>query len=163
MISPVLVSALNKQIQHEQNNSHAYQAVSLYFSTLNLHGIEAFFAQQVADERGHAAKFIKHVIDRGGKVELAAIAAPKNTFNSSLEAVKLVLDMERATTALIHRLYEQASQEKDYALQSELKWFIDEQVEEEQWAEELYTLTSQFHEHPGQMFMLDHNWGKRVK
>ena len=163
MIKPQLVAALNKQIQHEQNNSHTYLAVALYFNTLNLHGIEAFMLKQAADERAHAEKFIKHVLDRGGKVELAAIGAPKNEFANTLEAVKHVLDLERATTTLIHRLYEQALAEKDYGLAGALQWFIEEQVEEEQGAEELVNLTTQFYAHPGQMFMLDHQWGKKVK
>ena len=44
MIKKQVLAALNKQIQHEQSNAHAYQAVSLYFSSLNLHGLEAFMA-----------------------------------------------------------------------------------------------------------------------
>lgn len=163
MIKPSLVTALNKQIQHEQNNSHTYLAVALYFNAIHLHGVEAFMLKQSADERGHAEKLIKHLQDRGGKVELAALKAPKNDFAATLEAVTLVLELERTTTGLIHGLFEQAQKEKDYGLASLLQWFIEEQVEEEQGAEELVSLTSQFHTHPGLMFMLDHQWGKRVK
>lgn len=163
MMKPAIVSGVNKQIQHEQNNAHAYQAVSLYFEALNLHGIAAFMAKQVEDERGHAAKFIAHMVDRGGRVELASLGAPKNTFSSPLEAVKTVLEMERGTTAAIYKLYEQAAKENDYALEVLLHWYITEQVEEEKWAEELTALMEQFHAHPGQLQMLDHQWGKRVK
>ena len=115
------------------------------------------------DERGHAAKFIEHLVDRSGNVELAAIAAPKNSFSSPLEAVKHVRDLERATTETIHRLCELARKEGDWALEVLLQWFVNEQVEEEQWSEELLALTEQFHNSPGQLFMLDHQWGKRVK
>lgn len=163
MVKPAIVAAVNKQIQHEQSNAHAYQAVSLYFAGLNLHGIEAFMAKQVEDEREHADKFIKHLMDRGAKVELAALPAPKNAFGSPLEAAQYVLDLERQTTGFIHKLYEQAGKEGDYALQTLLHWYIDEQVEEEQWAEELTALLTEFNGHPGQVFMLDHQWGKRVK
>jgi ferritin len=163
MIKESVLAAVNKQIQHEQNNAHAYQAVSLYFGTLNLHGIEAFMAKQVADERGHAGKFIEHLVDRSGKVELGAIAAPKNTFGSPLEAIKFVRDLERHTTETIHRLCELARKEGDWALEVLLQWFVNEQVEEEQWADELFALMEQFHGNPGQLFMLDHQWGKRVK
>jgi ferritin len=163
MIKPALAAAINKQIQHEQSNSHTYLGVALYFNTLHLHGLEAFMAKQAADERGHAERFIKHLQDRGGKIELGTLAAPKSDFANPLEAAKTVLELERATTALIHKLYELAGQEKDLALQATLQWFITEQIEEEQVSEELFELTSRFHEHPGQMFMLDHQWGKRVK
>jgi ferritin len=163
MIKKNILAALNKQIQHEQSNAHAYQAVSLYFGSLNLHGLEAFMAQQVEDEREHAQKFIEHVVDRCGRAELLAIAAPKNTFSSPLEAVKHVRDLERHTTETIHRLYELARKESDWSLEVLLHWFVNEQVEEEQWADELTALIEQFQASPGQVFMLDHQWGKRVK
>jgi ferritin len=163
MIKKQILAAVNKQIQHEQNNAHAYQAVSLYFGGLNLHGLEAFMAKQVEDERAHAAKFIEHLVDRSGRVELGALAAPKNAFSTPLEAVKQVRDMERGTTEAIHRLCELARKEGDWALEVLLQWFVNEQVEEEQWADELTALMEQFHANPGQLFMLDHQWGKRVK
>ncbi len=53
--------------------------------------------------------------------------------------------------------------ENDHALEVLLHWYITEQVEEEMWSGELATLMQQFHQHPGQVFMLDHQWSKRVK
>lgn len=163
VIKPPILAALNKQIQHEQTNAHTYQAVSLYFGRLNLHGLEAFMAQQVEDERMHAEKFIRHAADRSGQVKLADIPAPKVDFASPLEAVECVRDLEQTTTAMIYHLFELARNEGDHALETLLHWFIDEQVEEEKWSSELVVLMQQFHEHPGQVFMLDHQWGKRVK
>ena len=163
MIKASTLAAVNKQIQHEQGNAHAYESVSLYFGRLGLHGLEAFMAQQAGEERAHAEKFIRHAADRGGRVELATIPAPKIDFESALDAVRAVRDMERSTTQSIHRLFELARREGDYALEVLLHWYITEQVEEEQWADELTALVEQFHERAGQLFMLDHQWGKRVK
>jgi ferritin len=162
MIKAPILAALNKQIQHEQSNAHAYQAVSLYFDRLNLHGLEAFMARQSSDERMHADKLIEHVSDRGGQVELLNIAAPAANFESPLEAAKFVRDLERITTEMIHRLYELACKEADHALAMLLHWYITEQVEEEQWSNELMELTEQCQDRHGQLFMLDHQWGKRV-
>jgi ferritin len=163
MIKTPILAALNKQIQHEQSNARAYQAVSLYFGRLNLHGLAAFAARQATEEQEHANKLIKHVSDRGGQVELGSSSAPWSHFESPLEAVKAVRDMELATTEMIHRLYELSRKEGDYPLEVLLHWFITEQVEEEKWSGELLSLMEQFHDHPGQLFMLDHQWGKRVK
>ena len=162
MIKTQVLAALNKQIQHEQNNALAYQAVSLYFGRLNLHGLEAFMSGQAGDERMHAGKLIRHVADQGGQVEFGDVTTPWTHFESALEAAKAVRDLERATTEMIHRLYELARKESDYALEVLLHWFITEQVEEEKWSGELMALVEQFHERPGQLFMLDHQWGKRV-
>lgn len=163
MIKAAILAALNKQIQHEQSNAHAYQAVSLYFGRLNLHGFEAFMARQTRDERMHARKLIQHVADRAGKVELLSIPAPAANFESPFEAVKFVRDLERATTEMIHRLYELACKESDHALAMLLHWYITEQVEEEQWSTELAEVVEQVKDRPGQLFMLDHQWGKRAE
>jgi len=163
MIKKNLLEALNKQIQHEQNNAHNYQAVALYFERLNLRGLAAWMNKQAGDERGHADRFIQHVMDRGGTVALGALAEPPASFEDPLEAVQSVLGLERSTTALIHKLADLARKEGDHALEVTLHWFVTEQVEEEQWAEELATLMEQFHKSPGQLYMLDHHWGKRAK
>jgi ferritin len=163
MIKKNVLEALNKQIQHEQQNAHSYQAVALYFEGLNLHGLAAWLTKQVADERGHADKFIAHVVARGGAVQLGALAAPKGEFASPLEAIQAVRALEQATTALIYKLADLAQKEGDHALAVELHWFITEQVEEEEWATELLAQMEQFYKSPGQLYMLDHHWGKRAK
>lgn len=163
MIKKNIVEALNKQIQHEQNNAHSYLAVALYFEGLNLHGLAAWINKQAGDERGHAEKFIKHLVERGGSVELGAIAAPKAGFANPLIAVQSVQALERATTATIHKLVDVARKENDYALEVLLHWFVSEQVEEEQWTTELLAQMEQFYEKPSQLYMLDHHWGKRAK
>jgi ferritin len=163
MIKASTLTALNGQIRHEQGNAHAYESVSLYFGRLGLHGLAAFMARQAREERVHADKFVRHVADRGGRVELSAIGAPKVDFGSALDAVKAIAEMERSTTDSIHRLFELARKEGDYALEVLLHWYITEQVEEEQWAQELTDLVEQFHDRPGQLFMVDHQWGKRVR
>ena len=153
MIKTPILAALNKQIQHEQSNAHAYQAVSLYFGGLNLHGLEAFMTRQGQEERAHADKLIQHVRDRGGDVELRTVPAPKADFTSPLDAANAVRELERTTTEMIHRLYELARKESDYALEVLLHWFISEQVEEEKWSSELSALMQQFQDHPGEVFM----------
>ena len=163
MIKKNVLEALNKQIQHEQQNAHSYLAIALYFEALNLHGLAAWLNKQVADERGHGDKFIAHVVARGGTVQLGALAAPKAEFASPLEAIQAVRALEQATTALIHKLADLAQKESDHALAVTMHWFITEQVEEEEWATELTAQMEQFYKSAGQLYMLDHHWGKRAK
>ena len=161
MIKNTVLAALNRQIQHEQGNARAYEAVSLYFGRVNLHSLASFMARQAREERAHARKLIRHVTDREGRVELGALPAPKCEFSSPLEAANAVRDLERATTETIHRLYELARKEGDHALEVALHWFIREQVEEEQWSTELATLVQQLNEDRGHVFALDREWGER--
>ena len=163
MIKPLVLAALLKQIQHEQSNAQAYRAVALYFGGLSLRGLEAFMSRQAREERGHAERLIAHAVDRGGQVELGAIPAYRSDFASPLEAARAVRDMERKTTESIHRLYELARKEGDHALEVRLHWFITEQVEEEAWSDELMATMERVHDQPGQLSMLDHQWGNRAK
>lgn len=163
MLKPAILTALNAQIQYELGNAHAYEAVALYFGLQNLHGFESYMRRQALEERAHAARFLRHLAARGGQADLGVIPAPKAHFASALEALTAVHDWERATTQKIHQLFDLARGERDYALEVLLHWYIAEQVEEEQWSGELAALAGQFHDRPGQLFMLDHQWGKRAE
>ena len=75
-------------------------------------------------------------------MELKPIAKVEKSWKSPLAAFKSTLEHEQVVTKLINDLYALATEEKDYATQSMLKWFIDEQVEEEENAQTLIdTLT----------------------
>ena len=162
MINPVILEEVNKQIQHEQSNAHIYEGVALYFETLNLRGLAAWFYKSAGEERGHGAKLIKHLLERHSEVTLGAIPEPRVTFANPLEAVQSALDIELATTKLLYKLYELARAEKDYPLEILLQWYINEQVEEEAWATELRDETALFQNSSAHLYQLDHKWAKRV-
>ena len=86
---------------------------------------------QYSEETQHALKFYHYVTERGGRVFVKAIDEPPAEFGSPLKAFEQTLEHEQFVTGLINKLYELALAEKDYATQSLLKWYIDEQVEEE--------------------------------
>jgi ferritin len=86
---------------------------------------------QSQEEVEHAMKFFEFVNERGGRVVLHAIDQPPVDFESPVKIFEETLNHERKVTAMINSLYELALEEKDYAAQVMLHWFIDEQVEEE--------------------------------
>jgi len=63
---------------------------------------------------------------------LQAIPKPPADFDGHLGMFTSALEHEKEITIKINKLYELANQEKDYDLVACLKWYIDEQVEEEQ-------------------------------
>ena len=134
---PKVFSELKRQLNHELNAAHAYLALSLWCGNRSLKGFAGFFAKQAGEEREHANKIIKHVQDRGGAPELAAIAAPKQDFKSLLQVVEQAQAMEQSNTKGINAVFETALADKDYPAQVLMHWFIKEQVEEEAWAAEL--------------------------
>jgi len=136
-INSKVLAELNRQLNQELSSAHSYRALSLWCSDQNLIGFASFFGKQSAEEHGHASKIANHLIDRGVLPELTAIAAPKQNFKSLLEVAQQAQAMERANTQGINSVYEAALAAKDYAAQTLMHWFINEQVEEESWCLEM--------------------------
>lgn len=131
MIKQSLVDAINEQINKEIFSEYYYLSMAAYLESEDLSGFAQFFKVQVEEERFHAMKFFDFLNDRGGKVILTAIEAPKTDFSSPEEIFKLAYEHEKFVTESINHLMELAIKENDYALRSFLQWYIDEQVEEE--------------------------------
>jgi len=72
------------------------------------------FFQQAEEEKGHALRFIKYIVDAGGRVVIPAIDAPKSKFKTPRDAVKLSLDQEIHVTQQINGLVELARKQNDY-------------------------------------------------
>ncbi|HGE71137.1 TPA: ferritin, partial [Candidatus Poribacteria bacterium] len=86
MISKKLQDAFNEQIQAEMGSAYLYLSMSAYFHSINMEGMAHWMEVQAKEEQGHAEKFFKHIIDRGGRVELLAIEKPKFEWTSPLDA-----------------------------------------------------------------------------
>lgn len=131
MISNKMNDLINKQIQHELFSGHLYLSMGAYCSSIDLEGFASFFIEQEKEERMHAMKFYHYVNEQGGTVKIGGLDQPETAFKSLQEVFDMAWKHEQKVTGLINGLMDLAVQEKDYATQSFLKWYIDEQVEEE--------------------------------
>lgn len=136
-----VTTELQRQLNYELGAAHAYLALALWCDDKNLKGFARFFHKQAAEERAHAQKFIEHLLDRGTLPILQALPAPQCQFDTLVQIAKQAQTMEQANTAGIHKAYEAAIQAKDYPAQVFLHWFIEEQVEEEAWTDEMVART----------------------
>jgi ferritin len=161
MISKAMQEAINEQINKELYSSYLYLSMAAYFENANLPGFAKWLHIQADEERGHAMKFYEHLVDRGGRVLLKAVAGPETEWRSSLAAFKVVQEHEAKVTALINALYETALKEKDYPAQVLLQWFINEQVEEEKNAAGIVQQLELIDAKGTAVLMLDHQLGKR--
>jgi ferritin len=153
--------AVNDQINKELYSSYLYLSMAAYFEDNNLPGFAHWMRVQEAEEREHAMKLYDFLLERGGKVILKAIDAPKTEWKSALEVAEEVAAHEAKVTASIYSLYETALKEKDYPAQVMLQWFITEQVEEEKNAAEIVANLKRIESHDTAVLMLDHRLGKR--
>ncbi len=130
LISKSMNAAINAQIGHEFGASLQYVAIASHFAGETLQVLSAHFYKQAEEERDHAMKFVKYVLDAGGHVDIPAIPAPASQFKSVEEAVKLSLEWEMKVTKQINDLLELARKEHDYITENFLAWFVNEQLEE---------------------------------
>ena len=72
------------------------------------------------------------------------------------------LKHEQGVTARINALMDLAIKEKDHATASYLKWFIDEQVEEEASVQDVINKLKLVEGNPSALYMLDKELGARV-
>jgi ferritin len=136
-IPATVVTELQRQLNHELTAAHAYTALAVWSFDRNLKGFARFFYKQSGEERAHAQKFMDHLLDRGVVPEMAALPAPRTKFKGLVDVARHAQSMERENTAGIQRAFEVAVKQKDYASQVLLHWYINEQVEEEAWCDEM--------------------------
>ncbi len=123
-------AAINEQIGNEFGAAMQYVAIGAYFAIEALPELSRHFFRQADEEDDHAMRFIKYVVDAGGRVVIPAIAAPQSQFQSAKEAIKLSLDQEVQVTHQINALVELARSESDFITINFLQWFLAEQLEE---------------------------------
>lgn len=131
MLSKAMQDAINQQVRNEFSSAYAYLAMAAYCEERNLGGCAHWLRLQAREEVGHAMKLFDYIHSRGGQVALGPIEPPPAKFKSALEVFQRALEHERKLSGMIHKLYELAVKEDDYATQATLQWFVTEQVEEE--------------------------------
>ena len=130
-ISDEMTAAINDQIKAEFDSAYIYLAMSAYFEDSGLAGMSHWMHKQYKEEVEHAEKFIAYLYERGARVIIPEIAKPKESYNDALDVFRTAYAHEQYVTSRIYKLVDLAVSEKDYATQSMLKWFVDEQMEEE--------------------------------
>lgn len=162
MISKRLQDAINAQINAEMWSAYLYLSMSSYCQNEGYVGMANWFAIQFKEEQDHAQIFINYLQSRGGRVLLRAIDAVDTEWDSPLAAYEHTLKHEEKVTSLINNLMAAAVEEKDFALQSRLQWFIDEQVEEEENATDIIRKLRLLDGNGYGMYQLDQELAARV-
>jgi ferritin len=160
-IGKKMEDAINQQITHEFEAERTYLSIAAYFEELSFKGFAHWMYKQASEERTHAMKFFSYLCERGGAVSVDGVEKPASGFKSPLAAFEAAYAFELSTTKKINALYELAISEKDHATASMLKWFIDEQVEEEDNAAQNIEQVKMAGDSKGALLHLDHRLGKR--
>lgn len=162
MIKERMEKALNDQINAEMYSAYLYLSMSAYFQSKSLTGFANWMRVQAQEEMAHAMKMYDFVNERGGRVTLGSIDAPPHEWDSPLNAFEGVYEHEQKVTGLINDLVELALEEHDHATNIFLQWFVSEQVEEEDSANEVIQKIKLMGDAQGGLFMLDRELGQRI-
>jgi ferritin len=130
LISKRLAEAINAQIGNEFGAAMQYLSIAAHFERRHLKMLAKLFFAQSDEERDHAQKLIKYLLDTKADLAIPAIPAPTPAFATAEDAVAAALTWETEVTGQITHLMDIAVKDNDYLGQGFLQWFIDEQLEE---------------------------------
>ena len=157
-----LQQAMNDQIRKEFESAYIYLSMAAWMEDQNLPGFAAWLRLQAREESTHAMKIFDHLIDRGCRVELQPLAGPPTDFKSSLQVFQEVKKHEEKVTRSINDLYGLALDDRDYASQVFIQWFITEQVEEEKNSSQVLESVRRVGDNQAALVMLDRELGSRT-
>lgn len=162
MLSPKLQEALNKQINEEFFSSYLYLAMAAYMEESNMDGCAHWMRMQAQEEHMHGLKLFDYMTERGGRVELQAIAEPQKEWTSVLAVFEATLAHEQHISSCIATLADLAIKEKDHATNNVMQWFVTEQVEEEANVDKILNQMKLMGDKGPGLFMLDRELGGRA-
>ncbi|RRD94361.1 ferritin [Clostridiales bacterium COT073_COT-073] len=162
MLSPKVVKLLNEQINKELYSAYLYLDMSNFYADKNLKGFANWYYVQTQEETAHAMIFRNYLLREGYKVELGAIDKPNVEFKELVDPLKEAYKHELYVTSTIHDIYAAAQEEKDFRTMSFVDWFIKEQAEEEDNANDLIQKFEMFGQDMKALYLLDADLGARV-
>ena len=162
MLSKRMQEAMNAQVNAEFWSAYLYLSMGMHFEKEGYKGIANWFKVQFKEEQDHATIFMNYINSMDGEVKLLPIDKVDTSWNSILHAFEETLRHEKIVTGRINDLYTIALEEKDYASQSMLKWFIDEQVEEEETARDYIDALKKIGDNGYGLYMFDKELAART-
>jgi len=154
-----LNDAFNDQIKAEMWSSNLYLAMAIYFMDQGLEGCAHWMKKQAEEEMLHAHKLIDYGVKRGGKVLISRLDAVPSEWENPKTLFENVYKHECHVSELIDKLMDVAIAENDKATQEFLRWFINEQIEEEENTKGILDKFELFGVHA--LFVLDKELKKR--
>jgi ferritin len=153
LIKKELAAKIMEQVGNEFAASLQYLAIAVFFEQGAFGNTAKFFYKQAEEEKEHAMKLLKYVVETGGHVTVPSIPAPNAVIKTAEDAFVTSLNWELEVTGQINGLMDLAKQQNDYLAQNFLNWFVDEQLEEVTTMEKFLTIVRKLGEK--NIFMLE--------
>ena len=162
MTNKKVLDALNVQLNEELNSFYLYLAMAADFEAKKWLGFSTWMKKQADEEMIHVWKLYNYIFSRGGRPIYGAIEEPRAIYDSVQDLFQKALDHEKHITSCVEKLVKLAREENDLATESLLRWYIDEQVEEEDNFNTILDRLEHTNDNPGALYLLDQELGNRV-
>lgn len=126
-----IVDILNKQVQMEAHSSAAYLAMAGWCDINGYDNCAAHFFKQSDEERKHQLKLFHYLADMECNAISPSIGDSKHEFPSLRSVFEHALEMEISVTDAIHDIVRACRTHADLATEEFMRWFVQEQIEEE--------------------------------
>ena len=156
-VKDLIVDQVNKELY----SAYLYLDFANYYDANHLDGFVNWYTIQAKEEMDHAMLFYKYLHKNDEHVVLSAIGKPDKEFTDYLVPVKAGLEHEKYVTSLIENINRVANECNDKETMRILKWFLDEQEEEEENAGDLIAKTEFALENPNGIPVLNNELKKR--
>ena len=122
---------INKQIKMEAQSSYAYLGMAAWCDMNGWENSADFFYTQSDEERIHMLKLFRYLADAGAVPVPPTVEPASSDYASLREVFEAALEAEIAVTTSINTIVSMCRQKNDFATESFMQWFINEQIEEE--------------------------------
>lgn len=126
-----IVDIINKQIKMEAHSSAAYLAMAGWCDVRGYDNSAAYFFKQSEEERKHQLKFFHYLADMESNAISPSVGDSQHEFANLRAVFEKALEMEIAVTDSIHDMVRTCRKVGDIATEEFLRWFVQEQIEEE--------------------------------
>ena len=157
MLSEKMLEVLNKQIKLEGDSSQIYLSMAVWSENKGMEGVAQFMYEHADEERQHMLKLVRFVSERGGKVIIPEIAKPQNDFDSLKKMFEILLNHEVFVSKSINDIVHVSLEERDYASNNFLQWYVSEQIEEEALARTILDKINLIGDDKGGLYLFDND------
>ncbi|MFT6867198.1 MAG: ferritin [Cyclobacteriaceae bacterium] len=126
-----IVTIINKQVKMEAKSSAAYLAMASWCDVNGYDNSADFFFNQAEEERKHQLKLFHYLTDMECHAISPSVAESQHDFPSLRSVFESALEHEIAVTDAIHDIVRECRKYGDIATEEFMRWFVQEQIEEE--------------------------------
>lgn len=126
-----VIDIINKQIKIEAHSCAAYLALAAWCDVRGYDNCAEHFFKQSDEERNHQMKLFKYLTDMECNAISPTVGETQHEFESLRNVFETALDMEISVTDSIHDVVRECRKVGDIATEEFMRWFVQEQIEEE--------------------------------